>query len=146
MLCFALEIRVAFMGKATATERAALPIPVSVCRISVCPNNDIRLPAFVNFNARTDVEACDCTRELYAKNARESVPKADSGRICPYHTGESNPCQYNTTNNVFFICCFSKVEHITHCKAEEPKDSKNKLSRVRAHAHTLTHTIIIIGT
>ena len=27
-----------FLGKATAAARAALPVPVSVCSIFVCPN------------------------------------------------------------------------------------------------------------
>jgi len=28
-----------YMGKATAADRAALPIPTSVCSVFVCPNN-----------------------------------------------------------------------------------------------------------
>ena len=33
------EIRVALPGQGTAATRAALPIPVSVCSIFMCPNN-----------------------------------------------------------------------------------------------------------
>ena len=41
------------------------------------------------FNARTDVDACDCTRGC-TDTARESALKVDSGRKIPCRTGESN--------------------------------------------------------
>ena len=41
------------------------------------------------FKVRTDVNACDCTREC-TDTVRESSLKVDSGRKIPCRTGESN--------------------------------------------------------
>ena len=45
----------------TAATRAALPIPIHVCSIFVCPNNGIWLPVLGMFNVHTNVDVCDCT-------------------------------------------------------------------------------------
>ena len=52
-----------YLVKATAAARTELPIPVSVCSMSVCPNNG-RLSVFGVVNVHTDVNACDCTWRL----------------------------------------------------------------------------------
>ena len=44
------------------------------------------------FHVRTDVDACDCTREC-TDTARQSALKVDSGRKTSCRTGESNLCQ-----------------------------------------------------
>ena len=54
-----------YLGKATAAARAALPIPVDVCSVIVCPNNGIWLPVVEDFNVITDVDTCECTHGLY---------------------------------------------------------------------------------
>ena len=50
------------------------------------PNSDMDCGIF---NARMDVNACDCTRGC-TDTVRKSALKVDSGRKIPYHTGESN--------------------------------------------------------
>ena len=52
-------------GRLTAAARAALPIPIGVCSIITCPNNDMGwVPVLGMSNVRTDVDACDCTQGL----------------------------------------------------------------------------------
>ena len=55
-----------YLGKATAAARAALPIPIGVCSVFVCPDS-VWLALLGILNLPTDVEACDCTRGLYGK-------------------------------------------------------------------------------
>ena len=53
----------------TVDARAALPIPVSVCGISVYQTM-VWLPVFGICNVRTAVDACNCTRGLYGHRKR----------------------------------------------------------------------------
>ena len=53
----------AFPGSGAAAARAALPSPVSVCSVSVCPH-DGTAAGVGDFERHTDVDACDCTRGL----------------------------------------------------------------------------------
>ena len=78
----------------TTTRRAALPLCSSQSGISV-PDSGIAVSVW-DFNMLTDVVACDCTRGLWGctDTARESAQKADSERIIPRRTGDSNPHQY----------------------------------------------------
>ena len=90
ILCLLQEIRVALPGLSTAVARAALPIPVNVCRIFLWYGCQ-RL-GFLTC-AQTLVHATahgGCTDTV-----RESALEADStGRKIPCRTGDSNPHQH----------------------------------------------------
>ena len=76
------EIRVAFPGESQLRQsRATQPVVHAGC---VSVSMDYRI-----FNVRTDVNACDFTRDVRT-HVRESALKVDSGRKTPYRTGESN--------------------------------------------------------
>ena len=82
-------------GYCTAATRAALPIPVSVCRIS-CVSNQCYGCQCLGFLTCAkmfmhSIEHWGCT-----DTASESALKVDSGRKIPYHTRDSNPVQYCT--------------------------------------------------
>ena len=47
-----------YLGMATASARAALPTPISVCSIFVCSNTGMTA-SVRDFNVCTDVDACD---------------------------------------------------------------------------------------
>ena len=52
-----------YLGKAQLrAARAALPIPINVCKIFSCPNNCMAASVWI-FNVHTDGDACDCTRD-----------------------------------------------------------------------------------
>ena len=58
-----------YLSKAQQPQGAALPIPISGCSIFLCPNNGMAA-SVRDFNVRTDVYACDCTRGLYGHRKR----------------------------------------------------------------------------
>ena len=51
-------VRVALHEQGTAAPRAALPIPLSVCSISVRPNNGMAGRVWDFERAHTEVDAC----------------------------------------------------------------------------------------
>ena len=52
------------MGKAKAAARAVLPIPNNACSIFKCQNKDTAADDW-DFNAHTDINACNGTQGLY---------------------------------------------------------------------------------
>ena len=106
-MCASVSVR--FCGYMRLCLSLCVCVYVSVCRIGgggggagVCVLIAVRLCGsacgclclFVHvsvcgiFNVCTDVDACECTRELYRHL------KTDSGRKIPCRTGDSNPRQY----------------------------------------------------
>ena len=77
----------------TSCRSSAIPIPIRVCNIFVCPNNGIWLPEFGIFSVCADVDSCDCTQD-FTDTVRESALEVDSGRKIPCRTGDSNRLQY----------------------------------------------------
>lgn len=72
-----------YLGKTTATARAALSaIPTNVCSIFMCPNM-VWLLALGFFNVRLTVDACGCTQGLYGEHR---ALRTDSGRKIPCRT------------------------------------------------------------
>ena len=60
-LLFLLD-RLTWVGHSSRKQQRYIPIPISVCRIFVCPNTIS--------NARSDADACDCTRGLCGHRKR----------------------------------------------------------------------------
>ena len=65
------------------------------------PNSDMD---YRIFNARTDVDACDCTRGC-TYTVWESALKVDSGRKIPCRTGESNLRQRRACSTLYQLSC-----------------------------------------
>ena len=104
-----------YLSKARQPQGAAIPIPIGVCSIFLCPNNGMAASVW-DFNVRTDVYTCDCTHRkrvcsgsklqalVYDILLWRKVPESDARsvhwkltlgeKLC--RTGDSNPRQYCT--------------------------------------------------
>ena len=64
LFCFVFSTSLNLAGNSVClTARAALPVPK--CAVMSCIRIMAWQPVFGIINMRTDVDVCDCTRELY---------------------------------------------------------------------------------
>ena len=69
---------------------AAMPIPIGVCSVFVCPNNGMAARVG-DIYAHTDLDACNCRRGLCGHRKSLHCTEIDSGRQILCRTEDSNP-------------------------------------------------------
>ena len=91
--CSLREIWFTLPEQGAAATRAALPIPISVCCISMCPNNGMAASVcgFLTHTQMLSHAHRGCTNTV-----RESALKVDSGRKIPCCIRDLNPHQHCT--------------------------------------------------
>ena len=70
LLCPLREIQVALSGYGTAAAKSSATHFYQCVQYFSCVQTMVWLPVFGNFNVRTDVDACDCTRGMCGHRKR----------------------------------------------------------------------------